>query len=210
MLAASACRSNRGDARRTCSALGAGRSGAWAACRGPALLRGPRNGRRAGDGLAFARAHAFSAVFKPAFRHSPREFSEALAGWRRSRTLEMIFAAWHRHNNRGTMRWDVFCDKARLRGDPGAYYSGNHLEIFSSPDAGEVRIAEVDQFAREMDWMGEVVRGRAPMVSPGEEGLQDMRLIAAILRSVKDGGRAVAIGWHYTRAHDPAVVVPVA
>jgi glucose-fructose oxidoreductase len=54
----------------------------------------------------------------------------------------------------GTMRWDVFCDKARLRGDPGAYYNGNHLEIFSSPDEGEVKIAEVDQFAREMDWMG--------------------------------------------------------
>jgi glucose-fructose oxidoreductase len=109
----------------------------------------------------------------------------------------------------GTMRWDVFCDGARLRGDPGAYYGGNHLEIFSSADAGEVRIAEVDQFAREMDWMGEVVRGRAPMVTPGEEGLQDMRLIAAILRSVKDGGRPVATDWHYRRAHDPAVAVPV-
>ena len=110
----------------------------------------------------------------------------------------------------GTMRWDVFCDKARLRGDPGAYYDGNHLEIFSSPDAGEVRIAEVDQFAREMDWMGDVVRGRVPMVSPGEEGLQDMRLIAAILESVKKGGQAVAIDWRYQRAHDPAATVPVA
>ena len=110
----------------------------------------------------------------------------------------------------GTMRWDVFCDKARLRGDPGAYYNGNHVEIFSSPDAGEIRIAEVDQFAREMDWMGDVVRGRVPMVSPGEEGLQDVRLIAAILRSVNDGGRPVAIDWHYRRAHDPAVAVPVA
>ena len=110
----------------------------------------------------------------------------------------------------GTMRWDVFCDKARLRGDPGAYYSGNRFEIFSNPDAGEVRIAEVDQFAREMDWMGDVVRGRAPMVTPGEEGLQDMRLIAAILRSVKDGGRPVATDWRYQRAHDPAVAVGVA
>jgi glucose-fructose oxidoreductase len=109
----------------------------------------------------------------------------------------------------GTMRWDVFCDRARLRGDPGAYYDGNHLEIFSSADAGEVRIAEVDQFAREMDWMGDVVRGRVPMVSPGEEGLQDMRLIAAILQSVNEGGRPVTTDWHYRRARDPATTVPV-
>jgi glucose-fructose oxidoreductase len=110
----------------------------------------------------------------------------------------------------GTMRWDVFCDKARLRGDPGAYYNGNHLEIFSSPDEGEVKIAEVDQFAREMDWMGDVVRGRVPLVSPGEEGLQDMRLMAAILQSTREGGRTVTVDWQYKRAHDPAVAVPVA
>ena len=29
--------------------------------------------------------------------------------------------------------------------------------------------------------MADVVRGRAPLVSPGEEGLQDMRLMKAIL-----------------------------
>lgn len=109
----------------------------------------------------------------------------------------------------GTMRWDVFCDKARLRGDPAAYYGGNRLEIFSSPDAGEVRIAKVDQFAREMDWFGDVVRGRAPLVSPGEEGLQDMRLIAAILLSHKQGGAPIEVDWHYRRTHDPATTVPV-
>ena len=108
------------------------------------------------------------------------------------------------------MRWDVYCDKARLRGDPGADYSGNHLEILKQPDAFKVRIAEVDQFAHEMDWMGQVVRGRAPMVPQGEKGCTYMRLIAAILRSLKEGGRPIPVTWHYARAHDPAVAVPIA
>ncbi|MEI9927588.1 MAG: Gfo/Idh/MocA family oxidoreductase [Sphingomonas sp.] len=66
----------------------------------------------------------------------------------------------------GAMKFDVFCEKARLRGDPGAYYGGNHLNIYSHPDQGEVAIADTDQFAREMDWMADVVRGKAPLVSP--------------------------------------------
>lgn len=109
----------------------------------------------------------------------------------------------------GCMKWDVFCENARLRADPGAYYGGIKLNIFSNPDQGEVPIADVDQFSREMDWMGDVVRGKVPMVSPGEEGLQDVRLMQAILQSVAQGGAAVKIDWGYARAVDPAAVVDV-
>ena len=72
------------------------------------------------------------------------------------------------------------------------------------------QIVEIDQFAREMDWMSDVVRGRAPLVSPGEEGMQDQRLIAAILESVARGGATVRTDWGYKRAYDPAAVVGVA
>ena len=109
----------------------------------------------------------------------------------------------------GCMKFDVFCENARLRGDPGAYYGGNRLSIFSHPDQGEVKINEIDQFAREMDWMADVVRGKAPMVSPGEEGLQDVRLIEAIFESVRKGGATVKTDWGYKRAVDPAAVVDV-
>lgn len=109
----------------------------------------------------------------------------------------------------GCMKFDVFCENARLRGDPGAYYGGNHLNIFSNPDQGEVQIADIDQFAREMDWMADAVRGKVPLVSPGEEGLQDMRLMAAILESVAKGGAPVKTDWGYKRAHDPATTVDV-
>ena len=109
----------------------------------------------------------------------------------------------------GCMKWDVFCENARLRADPGAFYGGNKLNIFSHPDQGEVPIADIDQFAREMDWMGDVVRGKVPMVSPGEEGLQDVRLMEAILKSVAQGGAPVKTDWGYRRAVDPAAVVDV-
>jgi predicted dehydrogenase len=70
-------------------------------------------------------------------------------------------------------------------------------------------VPEIDQFEREMDWMADVVRGKAPMVSPGEEGLQDVRLIHAILESVAKGGAPVKTDWGYKRAVDPAAVVDV-
>jgi glucose-fructose oxidoreductase len=109
----------------------------------------------------------------------------------------------------GCMKWDVFCGNARIRADPGAYYNGIKLNIFSHPDQGEIPIADIDQFAREMDWMGDVVRGKVPMVSPGEEGLQDVRLMTAILQSVAEGGAPVKTDWGYKRAVDPAAVVDV-
>jgi predicted dehydrogenase len=109
----------------------------------------------------------------------------------------------------GCMKWDVFCENARIRCDPGAYYGGIQLDILSHPDQGNVKIADIDQFAREMDWMADVVRGKVPMVAPGEEGLQDVRLMEAILESVRKGGATIKTDWGYKRAVDPAAVVDV-
>jgi hypothetical protein len=91
--------------------------------------------------------------------------------------------------------------------EPGCFYSGNRLSISGVPGDAQPQIREIDQFAREMDWMADVVRGRAPLVSPGEEGLQDMRLMRAILDSVSRDGAAVRTNWGYRRAFDPAVAV---
>ncbi|USI73232.1 Gfo/Idh/MocA family protein [Sphingomonas morindae] len=105
-----------------------------------------------------------------------------------------------------TMAFQVWGTTGRIVADPGAFYNGNRLS-FGAPGTAPVRIAEIDQFAREMDWMAEVVRGTAPMVSPGEEGVQDMKLMRAILASVAADGRTVATDWGYRRAVDPAAVV---
>lgn len=112
-------------------------------------------------------------------------------------------------NCEGTMAFQVLGEKGRVVADPGCFYGGNRL-TFGAPSGPTVPIVEIDQFAREMDWMAEVVRGRAPLVAPGEEGLQDMRLIEAILQSVGRGGAAIRTDWGYRRAVDPAAVVDLA
>jgi glucose-fructose oxidoreductase len=105
-----------------------------------------------------------------------------------------------------TMAFQVWGEKGRIVADPGAFYNGNRL-TFGGPNTAPVPIKEIDQFGREMDWMAAVVRGRAPLVSPGEEGLQDMRLMHAILDSVARNGATVRTDYGYRRAFDPAVAV---
>ena len=111
-------------------------------------------------------------------------------------------------NYNATMAYQVFGEKARLVGDPACFYDGNHFRLVDGGSAKDVTFPFRDMFAREMDWMADVVRGRAPMVSPGEEGLQDMKLMAAIMEAVKSGG-TVRTDWGYRRAVDPAKVVDV-
>ena len=105
------------------------------------------------------------------------------------------------------MAYEVIGQHKRLVADPGAFYGGNHLYEWQGGNRTEIPVHEIDQFAREMDWMADVVRGKAPMVSPGEEGLQDMRLIHAIMESARNNGAPVRTDWGYRRAVDPAAVV---
>ena len=108
-----------------------------------------------------------------------------------------------------TMAFQVFCEHGKMTAEPGAFYGGNRLTINDAAGEHAPTFPETDQFAREMDWMADVVRGKAPLVSPGEEGMQDMRLMHAILESVEKGGAPVRTDWGYKRAYDPAVVVDV-
>ena len=109
-----------------------------------------------------------------------------------------------------TMAFEVICEKGRLIADPGAFYGGNRLTLVQGGQAQPpTSPPENDQFAREMDWMADVVRGKAPMVSTGEEGLQDMRLMKAILDSLAQDGATIRTDWGYRRAVDPAAVVDV-
>ena len=109
-----------------------------------------------------------------------------------------------------TMGYEVICERGRLVGDPAAFYGGNRLTVIQGGQPQPpLSLPPNDQFAREMDWMADVVRGKAPMVSPGEEGLQDMRLMKAILDSVARDGATISTDWGYRRAFDPAAVVDV-
>ena len=108
----------------------------------------------------------------------------------------------------GTMAWAVYGEKGKMIAEPGCFYNGNRLTVVGVPGEDQPRINEIDQFAREMDWMADVVRGKAPLVSPGEEGLQDMRLMHAILQSVAGDGAPVRTDWGYRRGGGTTATIP--
>ena len=75
-------------------------------------------------------------------------------------------------------------------------YSGHALKLAHRDGQAELlddkRLTERNQFALEMDHMADCVRaGRTPH-TPGEEGLQDQRIMEAIYRSAAEG-RPVAL-----------------
>ena len=112
-------------------------------------------------------------------------------------------------NYNATMSFELWGEKARVRADPAAFYGGNKFEMVDGGNFSPIDAPEQHQFAREMDWMADVVRGKAPMVSPGEEGMQDVRLILAIIESAHKGGVPIKTDWGYKRAVDPAAVVDI-
>ncbi|TPG52248.1 gfo/Idh/MocA family oxidoreductase [Sphingomonas glacialis] len=109
----------------------------------------------------------------------------------------------------GTMAWQAIGTERRLVADPGCFYGGNAIKIVGGSNDTQPQVAEIDHFGNEMNWFADVVRGRVPNVSPGEEGLQDMRIMHAILQSVDNGGSAVKIAFGYKRAYDPATTVGI-
>jgi predicted dehydrogenase len=91
---------------------------------------------------------------------------------------------------------------------PAFAYHGNKLK-YSKLEAGqevvfEPQIEEKDQFAREMDHFAAcIVEGRQPH-TPGEEGLQDHRIIEAIYESAHTGKTVEVIGLaQHTRGPEP-------
>jgi glucose-fructose oxidoreductase len=107
-----------------------------------------------------------------------------------------------------TMALEVFGEHKRLVADPACFYGGNRLSLVHGGESNEqIPIPEIDQFQRQMEWMADVVLGKAPMLAPGEEGLQDLRLIKAIMDSATSGGAPVATDFGYKRAFDPVEAV---
>jgi predicted dehydrogenase len=105
------------------------------------------------------------------------------------------------------MSYEVVGQHKRIVADPGCFYGGNHLSLVQGGNRTEIPVHEIDHFAREMDWMADVARGKAPMLAPGEEGLQDMRLMKAIMDSAANGGAPVRTNFGYRRAVDPPSVI---
>jgi predicted dehydrogenase len=95
--------------------------------------------------------------------------------------------------------------------DPAFSYSGLRLRVGSVVDGknvvAEPAIESGDQFAHEIDHMSRCVLDDLVPHTPGEEGLQDMRIVEAIYASAQSGRRiALDAPAQATRGPEPAPV----
>lgn len=76
--------------------------------------------------------------------------------------------------------------------DSAFAYRGQNLTVGTEGKKVEMKLREVNHFAAEMEHFSACVLGDKEPRTPGEEGLADMRVIAAIAEAVKTG-KAVAM-----------------
>jgi predicted dehydrogenase len=69
--------------------------------------------------------------------------------------------------------------------EPAMYYSGLRMKVNRGNKLEEVSIPQKDHFASEMDHMSECVMGNKEPLTPGEEGLRDIKLIMAIYEAAR-------------------------
>jgi predicted dehydrogenase len=88
-------------------------------------------------------------------------------------------------------------EQARVELDPAFPYRGQRMRVARANDHGadeliEPHVEAQNQFALELDHMAQCVRENLRPHTPGEEGMQDIRLIAAIYAAA-DSGKTVRL-----------------
>ena len=87
----------------------------------------------------------------------------------------------------GQNRYRVVTTKGWFELEPATSYSGLRMRVRRGNAIEERSLPVRDHFAAEMDHLsGCVMEGREPL-TPGEEGLRDMKLIMAIYEAAKSG-----------------------
>lgn len=77
--------------------------------------------------------------------------------------------------------------EARLCLDPATWYSGLRMWIERGNKIEDVDLPAVDHFAAEMDHMSECVMQNKDPLTPGEEGLKDLKIIGGIYEAAHSG-----------------------
>jgi predicted dehydrogenase len=79
----------------------------------------------------------------------------------------------------------VICTDGWYELDPATVYRGLRFYKHKGNLSEEVEIPVKDHFALEMDHMSECVMQNKEPLTPGEEGLRDLKLIAAIYEAAR-------------------------
>ncbi len=81
----------------------------------------------------------------------------------------------------------VMGEEANLSLDPAFDYTNLRLKVDTETEISERLIREIDQFALELDHFSECILSGEQPYTPGEEGLQDQRILEAIYTSAREG-----------------------
>jgi predicted dehydrogenase len=81
----------------------------------------------------------------------------------------------------------------QLESEPMQSYTNNRLTFTHARAKQEVTYTPVNHFAAEMDHFADCVQNNKPVLTPGEEGLKDLRVMMAAYESAR-AGKAVKIG----------------
>jgi predicted dehydrogenase len=81
----------------------------------------------------------------------------------------------------------VMGTEARLEMDPASWYSGLRLWIERGDTIDQRDLPVVDHFTAEMDHMSDCVMQNKQPLTPGEEGLRDLTIMAGIYQAAESG-----------------------
>jgi predicted dehydrogenase len=84
-------------------------------------------------------------------------------------------------------RYRVIGTKGWLELDPAGWYRGLRMRVGRGNVIEEKQLPERSHFAAEMDHMSECVMENKEPLTPGEEGLRDVKLMMAIYEAAKTG-----------------------
>jgi len=87
------------------------------------------------------------------------------------------------YNAAGVNRCRVFCEKGQIDMEPATGYHGIKMRTGTTP----ITFPDMDQFAAEMDHLSECAMSGKDPLTPGEEGLKDLRIMEAIYESARGG-----------------------
>jgi glucose-fructose oxidoreductase len=71
--------------------------------------------------------------------------------------------------------------------DPATPYTGLRMRVFRGNNVEDRSLPQRDHFQLEMDHFSECIQTSKEPLTPGEEGLKDMRIIEAIYQSAREG-----------------------
>jgi len=131
-------------------------------------------------------AYQYSTPGNPLFREV-----EEMVSWQMRFPSGIIANCGTNYYAHESRRYRVMAERGWMNIENAFAYNGQQVQISYAEGQVEHRseeeIAEKDQFATEMDHFSDCIQQNKQPFTPGEEGLQDQRIMEAIYKSATDG-----------------------